>query len=402
MSSKKRSFDDFDDSDDDDSIDFAPSGLKTLHSRSERNRKAKIAERDKFLDKLMESGERTLIQEARLQEIHKRNSVVSSPLPSEKQEKENNTKAALDGSKSTTKKDLFRPESATIDSGKDIKATTCLGARNTLNFSIGINKTERNRVFPRWLTTEDVLKDFRTLLLMEQDKNQQQQQAQRKQDKNSLCEQLLQHATITPEACASYLTELRLCRQKLDNINRLPVPLLQWLFSLAVAPNLRKVQKNKTKEDIMGDFDPVLLSSKRGAYQTLCELWSHQIGFPQHQRYLFTLKALIDQLHHWFGSTFSSSETSGEEKDDAETSGNNKNEHVLISSSCGATLTRFFHLWALALQNDLIFCSNNQSTEVRLEEIQKNVSTAIMAVLWAGLDYSFASSSRYVGKRRKV
>ena len=146
------------------------------------------------------------------------------------------------------------------------------------------------------------------------------------------------------------------------------------------------------------------MDAQWGAFQTLYRLWSKGLGFPlqKHDQgaiYLLSIRALPRQLCQWFGSSFSFDDTTAE-KGNSETTEDVKAKTAQITNA-QITLVRFLELWALALQkqND----DHDPQENVHLvqfhhsencSEFRKDVSDAIMAVLWAGLNPSFASSIR--------
>jgi hypothetical protein len=95
-----------------------------------------------------------------------------------------------------------------------------------------------------------------------------------------------------------------LCSRQSEIIQRLPLNLLYWLFSLACSPTTMSIDSKNSNDVEEVSLDPYLLSAKQGAYNTLCGLWSKQNGYPLQQGYVLTLNALPDQLREWFGSTF--------------------------------------------------------------------------------------------------
>jgi len=171
--------------------------------------------------------------------------------------------------------------------------------------------------------------------------------------------------------------------------------------------------------------------AQMGSYQTLYHLWSHESGFPLQQEqskevYLLSISTLPRQLGQWFGLTLpldSTGEISGNNDKTEDRNWSDLSSESALASSSSSTppatnavdenkkdlihvtndrtaLIRFLQLWALALrqQNDC----NGSKGNVHLvdfsydkdncENFQNDVSNAIMAVLWVGLDPEFASS----------
>jgi hypothetical protein len=253
-----------------------------------------------------------------------------------------------------------------------------------------------------------------------------------------LREELLQSTvTTSPRACRSYLKKARLCVQnEPERIQCLPIDLLGWLVTVACGPIASTMNtKDEIQNEIANKRKPpgnLLLwnEAQTGAYQTLCRLWSKGTGYPEKDCNLFSVSDLPIFLKRWFGLTLPSV-TTGERKymnnDKAKEQDVKVTENSSWSSSSSGVaafpldvisiknniedpvkvhirnnrtaLIRFLRLWALALKQQN---NSNGETDVHIirhdyekghrKKFREDISDAILAVLWAGLDHALASS----------
>lgn len=359
-----------------------------------------------------------------------------------------------------------------IDQPKDANETSCLGSRNTLQFSrvisvetiaetlYGANDKEPLEFTPLWFGLHEALTDLQTILLADQ------QQYQFLSSFASLREELLRLCSSkSTKVFPTYLRKRLLCKQEdQERIRRIPVDVLRWLMALACGPiidgyvncggriNQNKFENLKTRKNmkeaaqrpqrLSGNdncgskkadlpLSPrLLMEAQNGAYHTLYRLWSQHLGFPlqqqqknHHEIYLLSISALPRQLHQWFGSSFPFETAS--RVDEKSIKAVERDINILISptlplsaapltahfvndnngdsvrvTSTRTALVRFLQLWALSLQKQNI--NDNMKNNVHLvhfhydrenrARFRQDIADAIMAVLWAGLHPSFASS----------
>lgn len=388
------------DSSDDDSfeLEMQKSSFKRVGS-GRNSAQAKKARRDQALNSVLnsalESGEQKLVQENRMLGIQKRNSEVRSPMALDEARRASKIESAGGGDNDIAK-DLFASKN-TADHNEpvDIKATACLGSRSTLNLCRLVNATDDNgKPNPvtscSWSNMIDALGAFKGAVQWEQQHIIQQQEkslsaSSRKFDE--FCEEILEQAS-SARNFTFCLQEMWLSAQPTERIQCVPPSLLHWLFVMACAPVTIKIGNGEATDWKSISVDVSLLSAKQGAYKTLHGLWSHRNGLPSQQKCLLTLDALPDQLREWFGSTcMVDKEEKGETVADNENS-NHVKDIVYVGSPCA--LVRFLHLWALALENGLVAVDRIQT------DGGAEVSSAIMALMWAALDPVFGSSHRLV------
>ena len=309
-----------------------------------------------------------------------------------------------------------------------------------------LNDEETRGFSPYWFGLEEAMTDLCAILSADRQKQQPPSSFE------SLREELLQLCSAkSPHACIAYLRKMIMSKQEnQERVRRIDIDLLKWLMAMACGPVINgcingRGENNKTKTESMNErqkpknlivnkfaSQKLLRDAQTGAYQTLHRLWSQDLGFPlqqQHQNemYLLSISALPRQLRQWFGSSFSvvkDGENENGKKIKAEerngstpmssispvslpsarettdsTNQNNNNFHCATSSQ--SALVRFLQLWALALQQqnksdetgDNVYlvqfhCNQNRAGS------RNDISDAIVAVLWAGLNPSFASSIR--------
>jgi len=456
--SKKRSCRDVSDSDDDSDDDLLTSVFGTSRSSKRRNAKEEEAKKKRRMEQmnaLLDKGKIKLEQENRMDQLCKENNklIHDERLDSEKNDESDNkgdsTEKDVKGnvSPSTRNQKLADVKSKNIleYQAKDANETLCLGSRWTLQFyrevsapnkdislSPQTNTTDTNNFAPFWFDLCEALTDLRTILVSDRQTRQQQYSF------SSFREELLTLCnTNSPHACRTYLRKRLMCkREHKEDIQRLPVNLLRWLMAMACGSvingymevddgnnekrteNSNRRQGRKEAESLITLIKSrmMLREAQVGAYETLYSLWSQDLGFPlqqkQNETYLLSISALPRQLRQWFGSTFpfeiglkSSNITNSPIKQlvvpTTDKIDHDDNESIRVTSS-HSTLIRFLRLWALGLQkqntNDVM------KNEIHLIEFhyEKNnregfrneVSNAIMAVLWVGLNHSFASGRR--------
>lgn len=333
---------------------------------------------------------------------------------------------------------------------KDSKETSCLGSRSTLQFSrvIPIQTThesssphlsdEETRGFsPYWFGLEQAMTDLCAILSADRQKQ------QRPSSFESLREELLQLCSAkSPRACVTYLRKMIMSKQEnQERVRRIDIDLLRWLMAMACGPVINgcingRGENNKTKTESMNEkrkpknlignklaSQKLFRDAQTGAYQTLHRLWSQDLGFPlqqhhQNEMYLLSIAALPRQLRQWFGSSFSVEKDGGQNAKNSKTeerngstptsparettdSTNQNNSNFHCATSSHSALVRFLQLWALVLQQQnksdetgdnvhlvQFHCNQNRAG------LRNDISDAIVAVLWAGLNPSFASSIR--------
>jgi hypothetical protein len=349
-----------------------------------------------LLNSALKSGQEKLAQETRMGEIQKRNSVIKSPETMDKER----AASRVEKNEIDTVRDLF---SSNVDSSEpiDIKATACLGTRNTLKLLRVLDATDstgkpHSVTRSLWSNFDDAKQAFVHAVHWEL------QQSQQEEKKPTIPSQHfvwyydeLLDQTSTTRNFVFCLREKWLCIQNFNYIRHLPPSVLHWLFTMACAPILVKVDKSKPLDAKSITVNADLLSAKQGAYNTLCGLWSDQNGFPSQQKYLLTLGALSDQLREWFGSTFMVEKEERKEKGDGIGDENlDENKPAKWGSLClssSTDLIRFLHLWALAFQNDLVCMFPNGTVDNARTDFEKEAANVVMTLLWAAVDPAFAS-----------
>ena len=451
-SSKKRSCRSTSDSDDDSDDDLLTSVFGTSRASKRKDAKDEAAKKKKRMaqmNALLDNGKVKLERENRMDKLCQENNDMMldenlDPKKSGKRNSNDEGKSSSDSSIKQQQRQEYQP--------RDAKETSCLGARNTLQFSRVIsiqqkpddaspdaNDAEPCGFKPCWSGLEDALIDFRTILVADRQNHQQLSSfASIREELLKLC------ASKSPYACRTYLRKRLLCKQEgQERVRRIPVNVLRWLMALACGPatigcangdssssNQKKTEKmhakTKTKQAARRSqhltkkehcfstttdriaSQRLLMEAQVGAYQTLDRLWSQDLGFPLQQQqqqseiHLLSITALPRQLCQWFGSSFSFDTASGSNETNSKAEEQNDNKDPLHVTSSHTTLVRFLQLWALVLQkqndNDSIgknvhFVQFHYDKENRAG-LRSHISDAIMAVLWAGLNPSFASSRR--------
>ncbi|KAG7364266.1 hypothetical protein IV203_037468 [Nitzschia inconspicua] len=393
-SSKRSCKQDDDDSDDDFLSEMKPTFARSSRSSADAKKARKDAEHKRFMNGVLKSGEQRLEQQSRIDEVHQRSSVIKSP-------------ALMDNGHSTMEvngkenlgqgiaKTLFRQESPSKrDSGMDIKATMCLGSRNTLQLERIVKDTKMVAHNPSmacaWSSVDVARMELHGVLQWEKDKMNRQ-----KEDNSSFVSHMVPLYNHILERIrsngdfATFLWQSWLCEQQQDHIQQLPVTLLHWLFSMACAPIATLVPTTESMDVAKIGLDPVLISAKVGAYNTLARLWKSQMGNPCERTPVLTLKALSDQLRDWFGSSFAV------ENDDDKKVNSDENiepRTILVTSTSPSTMVRFLHLWELALHNGLVQVFTESSRKEDKKNKFQEVTHAVVALLWASLDPIFGSS----------
>ena len=421
-----------------------PAGGRNADCPDAKRNKAK-----ELLDSLLQGSKEKVKRQDRIDVIHKRNSVLLNEddiSPNKKindNNKHSSSNGGVNGKTTITAASLQQSQTNKINhyhnrQAKDTKESQFFGSRNTLQFSRLISSnvlssdgmiSSSSSSSPYWSNFDEALTNLRMILL-----NDRQQQS----DTSSfrlLREELLQSTvTTSPRACRSYLKKARLCVQnEPERIQCLPIDLLGWLITVACGPIASTMN---TRDEIQNDIankrklpGNLLLwnEAQTGAYQTLCQLWSKGNGYPEKDCNLFSVSDLPIFLKRWFGLTLPSV-TTGERKymnnDKAKEQGvkdtknsssslgvaafpldvisikNNKEDPIKVHIRNNRTaLIRFLRLWALALQQQN---NSNGETDVHIirhdyemghcKKFREDISDAILAVLWAGLDHALASS----------
>ena len=422
---------DSDDSDDDllESVFGGSRSSKRSIAKDEADRKRK---RMAQMNALVDNGKVKLERENRMDKLclKSNNLIRDDGLDEEKNDKTTNDDGS--GNDATSAKASGTSPSQRYEP-KDSKETSCLGSRITLQFSreITVRRTADQTCSPRvnekdscgftpfWSGLEEALTDLRTILMADQ------QTQQRPSSFATLREELLRLCTTnSPHACRTYLRKSLMSKKKdRDEVRRIHVNVLRWLMALACGPvtygdrdgsgcnnqNRTANKQKKQKQSTTGSNSHVvsrklLMEAQTGAYQTLYRLWSQDLGFPLQDRergdiYVLSIRALARQLRYWFGSSFSFETESGN-SGKCDKTGEAKIDTVQVTNS-HTTLIRFLQLWALALQKQ----NHNDDIEDHVHFVQfhydvnrvafgNDASEAIIAVLWAGLNPSFASSIR--------
>ena len=439
------------DSDDDSDDDLLPSVFGTSRASKRKSAKDEAAKKKKRMaqmNALLDNGKVKLERENRMDKLCQENNdmMLDESLDRKKIDKNNGNDEGKSSSDATSSLSLKQQQRQEYQP-RDAKETSCLGARSTLQFSRVIsiqqksddasadgNDTEPCGFKPCWSGLEDALIDFRTILLADRQNHQQLSSF------TSIRDELLKLCSSkSPYACRTYLRKRLLCKQEdQERVRRIPVNVLRWLMALACGPvtngcangdssnNQKKTEKTHGKQNKKQaarrsqhltkkencsrtttdriTSQRLLMEAQLGAYQTLDRLWSQDLGFPLQQQqqseiYLLSIAALPQQLCQWFGSSFSFDTASGSNETNRE---QNDNKDPLHVTSSHTTLVRFLQLWALVLQkqnsNDTIG-KNVHLVQFHYDKenragLRNHVSDAIMAVLWAGLNPSFASSRR--------
>lgn len=491
---EKRKCRDMSDSDDEDSDDdllisvFGISSSKRKNSRDEEKKKKK---RMAQMNALLDNGKVKLERENRMDDLCRQNNELmkNEGLRSKNNDRSNDEgKSCTDAASSLSRKksvegygssSLHRRQQNQknifqISRPKDVKETSCLGSRSTLQFSrvISIQTTfktlspcshdKERRFTPFWFGLQEALTDLRSILLADQ------QQQQGVSSFTPLRKELLQLCTTKPpHVCRTYLRKRLMCKQgDQERIRRIPVNVLRWLMVMACGPlingcvngggsnnqnrnakahekqnmkqSARRSQNLSEKDNCCSKTTDLLMphrlltEAQTGAHQTLCRLWSQDLGFPlqqqqqQNEIYLLSISALPRQLCQWFGSSLCLQNASGDNEKKIrkmeERDGNilvssilslplssvqhntdsidDSNKERLRVTSTRTALVHFLQLWSLALQkqnksesikNNIHLVHFNYDKENRLR-FRNDISDAIMAVLWAGLNPSFASS----------
>ena len=423
-----------------------PAGGRNADCPDAKRNKAK-----ELLDSLLQGSKEKVKRQDRIDVIHKRNSVLlnEDDISPNKKINDNNkyssSNGGVNGKPTISAASLQQNQTNKINhyhnrQAKDTKESQFFGSRNTLQFSRlissnvlssdgMISSSSSSSSSPYWSNFDEALTNLRMILL-----NDRQQQS----DTSSfrlLREELLQSTvTTSPRACRSYLKKARLCVQnEPERIQCLPIDLLGWLITVACGPIASTMN---TRDEIQNDIankrklpGNLLLwnEAQTGAYQTLCQLWSKGNGYPEKDCNLFSVSDLPIFLKRWFGLTLPSV-TTGERKymnnDKAKEQGvkdtknsssslgvaafpldvisikNNKEDPIKVHIRNNRTaLIRFLRLWALALQQQN---NSNGETDVHIirhdyemghcKKFREDISDAILAVLWAGLDHALASS----------
>jgi hypothetical protein len=440
--SKKRTSikDDIDSDDSDSDDDFLTSTRFTTRSTKRKptggmNADCPDAKRKKakeLLDSLLQGSKEKVKRQDRIDVIHKRNSVLlneddSSPSKKFNDNKKHSSSNGVNGETTISASSLQQNQTNKINryhnrQAKDTKESQCFGSRNTLQFSrlISSNVLSPDGMIsssssPYWSNFDEALTNLRMILL-----NDRQQQS----DTSSfglLREELLQSTvTTSPRACRSYLKKTRLCVQnEPERIQCLPIDLLGWLVTVACGPIASTMNTEvEIQNEIANKRKPpgnliLWTEAQTGAYQTLSRLWSKGTGYPEKDCNLFSVSDLPIFLKRWFGLTLPSV-TTGERKymnNDKAKDQDVKDTENSSSSSSGVAaikvhirnnrtaLIRFLRLWALALQQQN---NSNGETDVHIirhdyekghcKKFREDISDAILAVLWAGLDHALASS----------
>ena len=342
-----------------------------------------------------------------------------------------------------------------INRGKDANETSCLGSRSTLHFSRLVStKILDGALSPCWFGIQEAFTDLRTILLA--DEQQEQKVSPFKPIRNELLK--LCTTKSPHDCCMYLKKIVMSEKEDRRRIQRIPVNLLRWLMALAYGPIVNRNSNccadnhlnrtghtdsnQRTKMSRKDDHCKgrkcllfsrrLLVKAQTGAHQTLYRLWSDGLGFPlqQHQQerdlYMLSILALPGQLRQWFGSSFpieyiddnENKIVAGKESIDqfsclmspmssyspqvATTRTHENNKDSLRVTSTRAAMIRFLQLWTLCLQKQNDNYSVNSNVHlVNFHFDKKNrarfrnvISNAIMAVLWAGLNPSFASSTR--------
>ena len=421
---------DSDDSDDELLKGSVFGGSRASKRKMARDEAAKKKKRMDQMNALLNNGRIKLEQENRMDRVCQQNKHLMKDDDLDDETKTTSTDKGEEGNDDGHTKGSSSASSFYQQyEPKDSRETFCFGSRNTLEFSreIPVQKTQEKSssagtnakespVFaPFWSGFDEALTDLRTILIAEQQKQQTPLSSMR------LNEELLRLCSATsPHACRTYLRKALLSKKKdQEQIRRIHVNILRWFMTLACGPiadtydrnsienqetksgatEKRKRPKTATANESPMVSQKVLMEAQAGAYQTLYRLWSKDMGFPLQKQdqgsiYLLSIRALPRQLGQWFGSSFSVEQTAAESgKND--TAEDNKAEKVQITNS-QITLVRFLELWALALQKENennVHLVQFHHSENR-SDFRSDVSNAIMAVLWAGLNPSFASSIR--------
>jgi hypothetical protein len=402
---------DHEDSDDDDDDSFSslmkPTFTKTRSTSrsSKESKKARATEANKqLMSSVLKNLEQRLEHETRLDEAHQRNSSIKSPelMEAEDEQKSSWDVDTNDNTNNGIAKTLFRqssPSKSTSTTTMDIKATSCLGSRNTLNLERVVKNTQNIAQCPSmacaWSTKDAARMEFQRLLQWEKEKLRQPKQSKSSSSFTvvvSLCEHLLEN-TLNNTDFTIFLRQSWLCDLQETRIRRLPVNILHWLFAVACAPVATTIHSNEPVDNWRIGLDPMFLSMKLGAYKTLAGLWECNLGNPLEPTHVLTLKALIDQLRDWFGSSFL---TEKDTCDQIFLDESPEQKSLIVITSSPSSLVQFFHLWDLALQNGFVRVFPKDSPKGDQEQILSKICDAITAVLWAVLDPIFASSKRYV------
>jgi hypothetical protein len=339
-----------------------------------------------------------------LDEAHQRSSVIKSPVLMEDEHKMRSSpdhgKENADNMK--VAKALFGQKSTSEDASVvDIKATMCLGPRNTLQLQRIImnprNVSENPSMNCAWSSIDVARKEFHCILHWEKQKLRQKKKsnpsAPPSSSTNFLLDQLLER-TSSNNDLALFLQQQWLCDQQETQICKLPIHLLHWLFAMACAPIATIVRSNKNVDSGSICLAPSLINAKLGAYKTLAGLWTCHMGRPLEGTHVLTLKALTDQLRDWFGSSFRVIKNDNESSSLDENEKNFDHSSFLLASTTPSTIFRFFHLWELALLIGCVRLISKGSSKDNLEQDLQQISFAIMATLWAALDPIFGSNTR--------
>jgi hypothetical protein len=451
-----RSMSDSDDDSDDDLLTSVFGTSRASKRKNAKDEAAKKKKRMAQMNALLDNGKVKLERENRMDKLCQENNDMmrDESLDRKKNDKSNSSDEGKSSNDATSS--LSREQRQQEYQPKDDKETSCLGSRSTLQFSRVIyiqqktdatspdaNDKEPCGFKPFWFGLEDALIDLRTILLADR------QIHQRLSSFASIRDELLKLCTSkSTYACRTYLRKRLLFKQEdQERVRRIPVNVLRWLMALACGPvingctngdssnnenrteNTRGKENTKqaarrpqnlTKKDNCSSKTTDLIASQRllmeaqlGAYQTLNRLWSQDLGFPLQQQqqseiYLLSIAALPRQLCQWFGSSFSfdtaigSSDRNSKAEEQNDNLSNENNKDPLRVTSSHTALIRFLQLWALVLQKQ----NNNDNIGKNVHLVQfhydkenraglrNDISVAIMAVLWAGLNPSFASSRR--------
>ncbi len=424
--SKKRKALELSDSDDSDDELLARASI----SRSSKRRQAldeaaRKKERMEKMQQLLKNGKKNLERENRMGKLCQENNDVMRKESLDEKENEKND----DGDKSDKGAASVEESKSAIFQyyePKNSRATNCLGSRITLQFSREVSfpstSDDACDFTPYWFGLDEALTDLRTILAADR---------QNQQDPSTfttLREELLRlcESKNSARAFRSYLMKALMSKNDKDKVARIHVDVLRWMMALACGPVMngyinvgdndetkpattQKKQSKKKQAALKGNDNPLLsrrllMDAQMGAYQTLSRLWSQDLGFPLQEDqgagiYLLSIRALPQQLRQWFGSSFSFESATADSSKNNEAKDESKNIKTIRSTNSHTTLVRFLELWALVLQkqNDSDTAKGNAylvqfHCDKSRAKFRSDISDAILAVLWAGLHPSFASS----------
>ncbi|KAL3911868.1 MAG: hypothetical protein SGILL_007114, partial [Bacillariaceae sp.] len=269
------------DSDDSFMAEFKADQAKRNIRASRSSKASKKAKRDEtvkgLLDSALKSGEEKMHQETRMGEIQKKSNELQSPEAVEKLR----SASKINDTENDAAKTLFSSSAAEHLEPVDIKATTCLGARDTLQLRRLLDETDsEGNPHPvtrcSWSNLTDASHDFTNAVKWELE------QSQQNDNKNPLIPadhfDWYRHELLDRSFSEAYfafnLRETWLCFQDSKFTHELPASILHWLFAMACTPITMKIKDGSNKRRKLADpknmfVDATLLSAKQGAYKTL-------------------------------------------------------------------------------------------------------------------------------------